>query len=134
MYLCHQKEHVLEHLSAKTITVIKKENATEALAVHIIVSHKTDHLQLNRQLNLIYRQNPRAKFKHMWRQLRNTATLNQMVRRIQIKYTNTTIPATIIYPQQPVDAFRLSSQLEKTSSYPRNTLKLKKSETLLSST
>ena len=102
-------------------------------AVHIIVSHKTDQLQFNKQLNLIYKQNPRVKFKYMWRQLRNIATLNQMVRRKQIKYINTIIPATMNFPQQPVDAFRLSSQLEKTSSYPRNTLKLKKSETLLSS-
>ena len=74
---------------------------------------QTDQLHFNKQLNLIYKQNPWAKFKYMSRQLRNAATLNQMVRRKQIKYTNTTIPATIIYPQQPVDAFTWSSQVEK---------------------
>ena len=58
MYLWHQKEHVLEHQSAKTIRVNKTENATEALAVHIIVSHKTNQVHFNKQLNLkTYRYN-----------------------------------------------------------------------------
>ena len=82
---------------ARIKTYISKNNnsekKTKAVPVHIIVS-QTDQLQFNKQLNLIYKQ------KH-----RNTVMLNQMVRRKQIKYTNTMIPATINSPQQPVDAF-----------------------------
>ena len=65
----------------------------------------------------------------MRRQLRNTATLNQMECSKQIKYTNTTIPATMIYSKQPVDAFTWPSEVDQNSSYPRITVKLKKSET-----
>ena len=85
---------------ARIKTYISKNNnsekKTKAVPVHIIVS-QTDQLQFNKQLNLIYKQ------KH-----RNTVMLNQMVRRKQIKYTNTMIPATINSPQQPVDAFTWS--------------------------
>ena len=55
MYLWHQKEHVLEHLSAKLKQRVKKDNVTEAIAVHITVSHNTDQVQINKQLNLIYK-------------------------------------------------------------------------------